>query len=80
MRTGATTVVSAEKKYRYVFSKSLQSVSHLTHQLRVDLGYTINSAWPLHTQIRSGVFRGGWTEGTDCAGDKHTQTMFVGYI
>lgn len=30
-------------------------VSHLTHQLGVDLGDTVNGTWSLHTHIRGGV-------------------------
>lgn len=52
------------------------SVSHLTHQLGVDLGDAIDGVRPLHTQLRGGVPGRGRTKGTDRAGDKHTQTMF----
>lgn len=48
------------------------SASHLTHQLGVDLGDAVDGARPLHAQIRAGVPGRGRTEGTDCAGDKHT--------
>lgn len=54
--------------------------SHLPHQLRVDLGDTVDGAWSLHAQFRGGVPGRGWAEGTDGAGDKHTQTMFGGYV
>lgn len=49
--------------------------SHLSHQLSMDFGDTIDGARSLYAEIWRRVAGGSGTEGTDGAGDKQTQAV-----
>lgn len=55
--------------------EAIKTKAHLSHQLGVDFGDTVDGARPLHAEIRRGVTRRGGTEGTDGAGDEETQAV-----
>lgn len=49
--------------------------SHLSHQLSVYFGNSVDGARSLHTQVRCRVAGGSGTEGANGAGDKQSQAV-----
>lgn len=49
--------------------------AHLSHQLSVDLGDTVDCPRSLHTKIWRRVTWGSRTKGTDGAGDKQAEAV-----